>query len=230
MLMLHCISVPLLLTVFGIVFLGTPHAGDAVSSGENRRLAQFPAFTLAELSNGHYTRALEDYVADRFPARTVLVGAAFTMQGWRGIHFDGRIVPVDGNKAGFEDAGPLAGAVNPASGGSANPEPVGEEGSVKEGGEKLDGVTSASLINTTTKETANSVNGIVIHDKRGLMLFGAGTRSAQNFAKVANFWADTVAAPANRPPLTSRWWSHPPRDTSTCRAPTSQGRRPRRRF
>lgn len=91
----------------------------------------------------------------------------------------------------------MAGVGNPASGSASTPsEPIGDEGSVKDS-EKIGGVTSASL--TTTKETANSVNGIVIHDKRGLMLFGAGTHSAQNFAKVANFWADTVAAPANHP-------------------------------
>ena len=42
------------------------------SAAENRNLAAFPAFTLASLTNGSYTAALDRYAAERFPARPLL--------------------------------------------------------------------------------------------------------------------------------------------------------------
>ena len=69
----------LLLLVLAVVMaVGVWSVADrdlTVSAAENRELAELPTFTLGSLFDGSFTKAMENYYADTFPGREVLLEA-----------------------------------------------------------------------------------------------------------------------------------------------------------
>ena len=66
----------LLLFAAGVYELFFAPSGPVFSETENRMLKERPAFSLSSFLDGSYTDRLEQYLAERFPARTALIGAS----------------------------------------------------------------------------------------------------------------------------------------------------------
>lgn len=83
---------PLLLTgffigflLFGAIFMIAADRTNTVSETENRALAPFPEWAQAALWSGEYFRELENYIADHFAFRDVLVRAGKALSSWQGL-------------------------------------------------------------------------------------------------------------------------------------------------
>lgn len=70
----------------GVLFVLAPR--QAVSEGENRRLAPMPEFSWESLGRGEFTRKLDDFVADNFIFRQELTGLAGELRHGRGWALD----------------------------------------------------------------------------------------------------------------------------------------------
>lgn len=68
-----CLSFFAVLTVFG--FVSAFSRDKAMSSGENRALAQRPELTFSAFFSGEWAKSFEEYYTDQFPARDVLMAA-----------------------------------------------------------------------------------------------------------------------------------------------------------
>ena len=66
----------LLLFAAGVYELFFAPSGPVFSETENRMLKERPAFSLSSFLDGSYTDRLEQYLAERFPARTALIGTS----------------------------------------------------------------------------------------------------------------------------------------------------------
>ncbi|MBP5608499.1 MAG: hypothetical protein J6X66_09580 [Lachnospiraceae bacterium] len=76
-----------LLAVFGIAFFLTPKT--EFSESENRSLAKWPEFSIANLTSGRYTEGVKDYLSDHFPKRDELlklINSTERMSGRREIN------------------------------------------------------------------------------------------------------------------------------------------------
>ena len=80
----NVVSFQVVLTVIGALFVLAPD-GQAISAGENRKLASMPEFTWNELYDGKYTRGIEAYVADHFPQRDKFMELAGWLKSLRGL-------------------------------------------------------------------------------------------------------------------------------------------------
>ena len=100
---IHALALMLLVAVIGIFFVMTIRLNKDISETENRRLAEWPAFSLKALLDGQYTRKIETYVADHFPGRYYFTEAAFAIRAHRGIHIGERVIQIKGADTGFED-------------------------------------------------------------------------------------------------------------------------------
>ena len=67
------LGIVFLMLIFLLSFLRLIWPRKAYSAQERRTLAQFPEMTTENLKNGTFTNAMEDYLADQFPARNVWV-------------------------------------------------------------------------------------------------------------------------------------------------------------
>lgn len=83
-LVFSALAVPLLLVGLGGWFALAP-SSQTVSEVEARALAPLPAFSVAELRAGRYTRDLELYVADHFPLRDRFVAFTFGLRARFGV-------------------------------------------------------------------------------------------------------------------------------------------------
>lgn len=99
----HASFVIVLMTIVGVIFMLTLRSNKNISELENRRLASWPVFSIESLLDGQYTRSIETYLADHFPARHYFNEAAFAIRAYRGLHFGDRVIQVKGAETGFED-------------------------------------------------------------------------------------------------------------------------------
>lgn len=99
----HASFVIVLMTIVGVIFMLTLRSNKNISELENRRLASWPVFSIESLLDGQYTRSIETYLADHFPARHYFNEAAFAIRAHRGLHFGDRVIQVKGAETGFED-------------------------------------------------------------------------------------------------------------------------------
>jgi outer membrane biosynthesis protein TonB len=106
----HALALMGVLIVFGVIFALGFREGKEVSEAENRRLASWPVFSVDALRDGRYTREIETYVADHFPARAWFTEAAFAIRSYRGIQLGDRVIQVKGAETGFEDVSMWAGS------------------------------------------------------------------------------------------------------------------------
>lgn len=99
----HALMVVGLISLLGVIFALTLRFNPSVSELENRRLANWPTFSSQTLLDGSYSRDIEKYVADHFPARGWLTEIAFAIHTYRGVHAGDRVIQVKGAETGFED-------------------------------------------------------------------------------------------------------------------------------
>ena len=105
----HALVVMGLICLLGIMFALTFRQNQDISTVENRRLAIWPTISLESLVDGSYTKGIEAYVSDHFPARKWLTEAAFAIRHYRGLHLNDRVIQVKGAETGFEDVSTWAG-------------------------------------------------------------------------------------------------------------------------
>lgn len=110
---IHALVLMLLVVVIGIIFVLTIRLNKEVSETENRRLADWPIFSLDTLIDGQYTRNIETYVADHFPGRVYFTEAAFAIRAHRGLQLGERVIQVKGADTGFEDVTQWASSTEP---------------------------------------------------------------------------------------------------------------------
>lgn len=115
----HALVVMGLICLLGFLFALTFRQNQDISTIENRRLASWPTITLETLVDGSYTKGIEAYVSDHFPARKWFTEAAFAIRHYRGLHLNDRVIQVKGAETGFEDVSTWAGA-----GDTLEPEPI----------------------------------------------------------------------------------------------------------
>ena len=106
----HALIMVGFISALGVLFALTLQHNQSISELENRRLANWPTLSSETLLDGSYTRAIEKYVADHFPARAWLTEVAFAIRSYRGIHAGDRVIQVKGAETGFEDISKWASA------------------------------------------------------------------------------------------------------------------------
>jgi hypothetical protein len=106
----HALIMVGIISALGVFFALTLHHNQSISELENRRLASWPTLSSEALLDGSYTRAIEKYVADHFPARAWLTEAAFAIRSYRGVPTGDRVIQVKGAETGFEDISKWASA------------------------------------------------------------------------------------------------------------------------
>lgn len=80
------IVISLLVLIFGFTLVNLfSYSSQASSSLEQRQLTQKPELTVASLLSGQFMLELEDYFADHFAFRSLLVQAGAYLKEWKGI-------------------------------------------------------------------------------------------------------------------------------------------------
>lgn len=181
--LLNALALPLLCVIGGVWFLVDPH-DETVSEVENRALAKFPAFTWDRLARGHYTRDLDQYVADHFPLRERFVAVAFWVKAHRGPQRDTAVYDAPSlEKGGLERAEDWV--VDDA---DAGPDAVGDAG-VHEEGDVVDAGPSEGPF---APDNVKVKDGVFVADGRALMLFTGNAEHGRQYADVVNAYAEAL--------------------------------------
>ena len=185
-LFVYCLLLPIIIGVFGIFFLQTLTSSEVnVSKEENRTLFVWPTLTLTSLVNGQYTKDIESYMSDHFPARHLFMPVAFNIRAHRGFQIEDRVMQVKGAENGFEDVNSWA-----------KPEINND----KDRDKNQNQTEQAPIATAENQENPGPANlkvmgGILIHEDQALFMFGGNDRTIKGFATAVNTWVDKVAAP-----------------------------------
>ncbi len=96
-----------LVPIFALFFVSLVDVDATESVDENRKLADFPAFSFPALMKGDFTANFETYYSDTFPFRENLLGASRTINSFYALSFgDEDTILVDTNKD-WEQGGSL---------------------------------------------------------------------------------------------------------------------------
>jgi hypothetical protein len=194
-------------------------AGEDVSADENRALARWPAFSSAELASGRYTRDLDLWVADHFPARRALLAVAARLKDARGFAtddevfdgaalgafgLDGAIDGADGVEGAANDAGIVtddavvnAGPVDAgaADAGAADAGPA-DAGAADAGPADADDVDAGAddVVDAGPAQKKRYTSGITVTGDRGLMYLVGDDDTARAFGASVNAWRQALPA------------------------------------
>lgn len=170
----------LLFAVSSLVF-----AKPTFSSLEKRDLAKFPQFSLENLFSGQYTRDIEAYFSDTFPARDWFVGFSAVLNENRGIRMDDvRILaPVAGKNTEQQQApAPSQPSPNPPQSG-ANLSALPADSS----SEEQNVPSSSEQESSDGNEMVGAIsNGMFVYKGMAMSLYGGSDSNAQWYAEVIN--------------------------------------------
>ena len=170
---IYCLTIPVILFIFGIFFLRDIYNPVQVSLEEKRKLFQWPELTIQSLVNGTYTKNVEAYISDHFPLRGVMIPLASHLKSLRGINLQDYVLEIKGADNGFEDTNSM----------DARHKKANESNKKDSNGLKM-------------------VEGVLIHKDQALFLFGGSAASIRGFANSVNFWKDKFASdPSLKSPI-----------------------------
>lgn len=186
--LVNALALPVLCVVGGVWFALDPHS-ETVSEVENRALATFPDFTWERLARGHYTRDLDQYVADHFPLRERFVSVAFWVKAHRGPQRDTAVYDAPTlDKGGLErvedwivddaDAGP-GDEANDSGPDIADIDDV--------------AVDAGPAVGPFAPDNVKVKDGVFVADGRALMLFTGTPERGRQYAEVVNAYAEALA-------------------------------------
>lgn len=177
----NALALPLLCVVGGVWFLADPH-DETFSEVENRALAKFPDFTWDRLARGHYTRDLDQYVADHFPLREHFVAVAFWVKAHRGPQRDTAVYDAPSlEKGGLERVEDWI--VDDADAGPDDTVDAGAD-------EAIDAGPSEGPF---APDNVKVKDGVFVADGRGLMLFTGKAEHGRQYADVVNAYAEALS-------------------------------------
>lgn len=186
--LLNALALPVLCLVGGVWFLADDH-DETFSDVENRELAKFPDFTWDRLARGHYTRDLDQYVADHFPLREHFVSVAFWVRAHRGPQRDTAVYDAPSlDKGGLERVEDWI--VDDAD--------AGVQSATADGGtEALDGeVDAGPSLGPFAADNVRVKDGVFVADGRALMLFTGKVEHGVQYAEVVNAYAEALTTDA----------------------------------
>ena len=180
------VPVPTVLIALGAAFFLTPE--QAQSEVEARPLAQWPTFTGPTLRDGTWTRDVEFFVADHFPAREAFVSFTFAVRAHFGVVGETTIYRGHGGALGGFDA------------------PLRDEPPMSDAGPAIDvaGLEVSDVESPAPPDPALAPRpelpagpvtvegGVLISQGRGMMLLSATDQTARAFASVLNLYGATL--------------------------------------
>lgn len=181
----HCLNVGIfvvLISILGLaaVFLPKP----TVSEYEKRELETMPEFSLESLFSGEYTKKLELFFADTFPARERFVEAAARAEDMRGIR-------VDDVKIHEAPSAPTTTAlVEPPK--EEKPEPPKETLPAVDEPEEQKPVEETPPPAETDEVEGEQRGSVFIYKDTALPLFGGNQYACQRYAQVINKYQEAV--------------------------------------
>ncbi len=194
--LLSVLVLPVLLTALGVAFFVVP--AQQVSEVEARSLAPWPAWSFSALRDGSWTRDVELYVADHFPAREAFVGFTFALRANFGVHRGSTVYQGKGGALGGFDNPQLD--ERPASAADAGErfDPFAEDAGEADAGQDED--TDAGLVDDAPLDAGpppavTVEGGVLIVDGRGMMLLSATDETARAFAQVLNLYGARLKGP-----------------------------------
>jgi len=191
--------VPVVLCVVGLAFVVGRVVGndEAISVRENRTLAAWPALSEQTIRDGSFTRGVDTFIADRFPAREAFLDLAAAMADARGVSVDDDVY--DGDALG--DFGLDAKDVvdDDADAGSADEPDTAPDGGpdVADAGVIADVADAGVADVVAVRPKRKYKSGIAIVGDRGLMYLVGGDDTATGFAEALNTWAEALPAAVN---------------------------------
>lgn len=185
--LLHCVVVGGAMLGTGVVLVSGADA-KVVSHDENRRLASAPVLTAEAIVDGSYTKAVEAYVSDHFPAREQLLDANVWLRDHRGF----RDTEAPAFYAVDLDAQVIAGSFAFADAAIDSDEMEAFELGAEL--EDLDVVVidddsgdESESVGSEDEGSVKLLRGVFVHDGRGMQIFGGSTRGSRG-------WAEAVEA------------------------------------
>lgn len=177
------VPVPLLLAALGVAFFIVPPQD--TSEVEARTLASWPLFTWPSLRDGSWTRGVELFIADHFPARETFVSFTFSVRAHFGLAGQTTVYRGHGGALGGFDA----------------PSPDNLPPEVFDAGDELEaldagvdaGVAATSPV-LEAQAPAVIEGGVLITQGRGMMLLTATDDTAKAFAKVLNLYGSSLSS------------------------------------
>lgn len=180
--------VPVLLTTLGTWFLVDP-SRQTFSMVEARPLAKWPEFSAEALRRGEYTKEVELFVADHFPARDTFVSFTRVVRSGFGLRRETTVYSTGpGALGGLEAPEQWRPDLAPGPHASIVPDPFAEEDAGLEDDAGAEEPPAEPLADLDLEDggvvVATKEGGVLIHGGRGLMLLSASDDTARSFGKV----------------------------------------------
>lgn len=174
----------LIMLAIGSVVLAKPE----FSALEKRDLAKFPEFSVESLFSGEFTRGIETYFSDTFPARDWFVGFSAVINENRGIRLDDvRILaPVDGKaNANARPGKPTIQPPQPSKSGNQGDNAIVVGQTDGDNSEAPSRPASSDPEASNGNEMVGAIsNGMFVYNGMAMSLFGGSNTNAQWYADV----------------------------------------------
>jgi hypothetical protein len=183
---------PVLLTALGVAFFLVP--AQQISDVEARALAPWPAWSFEALREGSWTRDVELYVADHFPARESFVAFTFGVRARFGVRSRTTIYQGKGGALGGFDNPQLDERPTSSTDAGERFDLFAEDaGADDDAGTEADaGVDDAGIedavLDAGPPPLVTVEGGVLIVEGRGMMLLSATDETAKAFAQVLNLY------------------------------------------